>query len=58
MDQVVLETVGTVDLMFSITRGDRSERSRAFVATQSLTAIAGILVYTIITVIHYYAVNS
>ena len=42
MDQVVLETVGTVDLMFSITRGDRSERSRAFADTQDLSAIEGI----------------
>ena len=42
MDQVVLETVGTVDLMFSITRGDQSERSRAFAETQDLSAIEGI----------------
>ncbi|XP_064383417.1 uncharacterized protein LOC135332039 isoform X3 [Halichondria panicea] len=41
VDQVVLETVGTVDLMFSITRGDQSERSRAFADTQDLSAIAG-----------------
>ncbi|XP_064387502.1 uncharacterized protein LOC135335845 isoform X3 [Halichondria panicea] len=41
VDQVVLETVGTVDLMFSITRGDQSERSRAFAETQDLSAIEG-----------------
>ena len=42
VDRVVLETVGTVDLMFSITRGDQSGRSRAFADTQDLSAIAGI----------------
>ena len=42
VDLVVLETVGTVDLMFSITRGDQSGRSRAFADTQDLSAIEGI----------------
>ncbi|XP_064387621.1 uncharacterized protein LOC135335889 isoform X1 [Halichondria panicea] len=41
VDLVVLETVGTVDLMFSITRGDQSGRSRAFADTQDLSAIEG-----------------
>ncbi|XP_064387691.1 uncharacterized protein LOC135335916 [Halichondria panicea] len=39
VDRVVVESsVTIVDLMFSITRGDRSERSRAFASLQSLTA--------------------
>ncbi len=43
VDRVVVESsVTIVDLMFSITRGDRSERSRAFASLQSLTAEEGI----------------
>ncbi len=43
MDQVVVESsVTMVDLMFSITRGDRSEHSRAYASLQSLTAEEGI----------------
>ncbi len=43
MDQVVVEMENnTIDLMFSITRGDQSERSRAYAATRNLSAIEGI----------------
>ncbi len=42
MDQVVVESLGIVDLEFSITRGDQSLRSRAYAVTQDLSAEAGI----------------
>ncbi len=46
MDQIVVENNNNntifVDLMFSITRGDQSERSRAYAATRNLSAIEGI----------------
>ncbi len=41
VDQVVLESVGIVDLEFSVTRGDRSFRTRAYSVTQDLSAEAG-----------------
>ena len=40
-DHIVLENVGTVDLNFAITRGDRSQRSRAFAYTEGGSATAG-----------------
>ncbi len=43
VDQVVVESNVVVDLMFSITRGDQSERSRAFASLRSSsTATEGI----------------
>ncbi len=42
MDQVIVESNVMIDLMFSITRGDQSERSRAFADTRDLTAMDGI----------------
>ncbi len=42
VDRVVVESNVEIDLMFSITRGDQSERSRAFASLESLTAREGI----------------
>ncbi len=42
MDRVVVESNVMIDLMFSITRGDQSERSRAYASLDSLTATEGI----------------
>ena len=44
-DVVVKESVGVVDLEFLITRGDNSDRTRAFAATISSTAVAGMCMY-------------
>ncbi len=42
MDQVVVESNVEIDLLFSIARGDQSQRSRAFADTRDLTAMDGI----------------
>ena len=41
---VVLESSGTAELMFKISRGDRSQETRVFAYTRDHTAIAGKLI--------------